>query len=684
MGFEEEFNAYKQTQQQKQAFEYEEAFRAYKKDQAQGGSIRQAPREAPFSVGGLLGGVAVGAATGNPAAAVVGAAGGEAIQQLVEHAVGSPTAPQTTGEAAQRITQEGAAMGIGEGLGRGMIFLADKLGRPLVGHMRPEAVAAEQFFAGKTAEPVLLPAEATDTRILDVLHNVAEYSVLGGGAIKKFKTDRDAFFNQLADDVVGRYGRNMTDIEIGRSVVDSVKRNFETARMPAQMIYNAIERQTAPEYIDVPVKMSVKRTETPVTKQVVKRETVKKQEGTTQVQSEESDLVEEPMLQGLRVKTTFQDIQVGERLEHLKVMTTMQERQISGAKIDLTPMKEELADIAKVAGQAGGLADREMGTTLMSFIQGKPDLVSYPVAKAIRTEVRTLSDALKASPETKNAPAIGKAKLVYQKLTDRIRAGLNEDDPFLADMWDEANRIEAGAQQTFNNKLVRSLIKEADARGGDAPGAIASSVWNASKDSVTPITRVRAAVDASDWQKMQRWMLDDTMTRAMDKGVIQGDKLEKLLFGQEGFGTEALKAGFDQATVTELRVLTNALKVAQAKQAEGTGRILIQMAQGGALMNLGVNILGELGALDYDPELKTYLASGIVVLGPHALAKVMTHPMGIYWLTQGFSTQAKGKEAVALAGRILSAAFPRPDLIQEPSVDPVRPSTMMTPQPLQQ
>lgn len=682
MGFEDDFEAYKQTQQQSGAFRVEEDFRAYKKDMAQGGSIRQAPREAPFSVGGLVGGVAGGMAAG-PAGAVVGAMGGEAVQQLAERAFNADSAPLTTGEAAQRIAQEGAAMGLGEGIGRGAIFLADKFGKPLVGHMKPEAIAAEHFLAGKTSTPMLLPAEGSDTRILDVLHNVAEYSLLGGGAIKRFKADRDGFFGQLADEIVGRYGKPMTDIEIGRAVVDSAKRNFEMSRLPAKMIYNAIERQTAPEYVDVPIKMSVKKTETPVTKEAVSKMNVKRTEGEA-AESTEGMNEEDAKLLGLRVKTTFQDVQVGERLERMKVMTTMQERQISGAKIDLSAMQEELAEMTKISKQAGGLEDRPMGNTLLKFIQDKPAMVSYPVAKAIRTEVRTLGDTLKSAVDTKNAPAIGKAQAIYGKLTDAIRKGLHEDDPFLAQQWDEANRLEVGSQQTFNNKMIRSLAKEADARGGDAPGTVASAVWNAS-DNVTTVSRVRGAVDPGVWQKMQRWNLQDALTRSTENGVIQGKKLEQHLFGPDGIGQEAMVKGYDPATVTELRQLTNAMHVAQQKQSEGTGRVLIQLTQGGALMNVAGNIMGELGVIDYDPELKSYLASGAVLLGPQALSKVMTHPQGIRWLTQGFSTPKAGKESVALAGRILSAAFPRPDNLTEPrQAAPVRPSTQLQPMGVQQ
>lgn len=769
MGFEEEFESYKSAQSQSREFNVEQDFAAYKKDMAQGGSIRQAPREAPFSVGGLVGGVGAGIASGgNPAAAIIGAAGGEAVQQLVERAVGADSAPITTGEAAQRITQEGVAMGVGEGIGRGLVFLMDKLGKPLVGHMRPEMVAAEHFLAGKTDKPVFLPAESTDTRILDVMENVAEYSLLGGGAIKKFKQDRDVFFGQLADEIVGRYGKPMTDIEIGRSVIDATKRNLEMARMPAKLIYNSIERATAPTYVDVPMQMKVTRVEgkprgasapeqtkssgkkslsekdvygdslaeflasqggikdqggeisrlemktKPFKKKLIK-DTGMDLDTAAEMAAEAGYLPErdvnalinaldseargKPLYspanvkpghedalfeQAFETKVSFQNIQVGDRLERLKVMTRMEERQISGAKINLVPMQEELAEISKIAKQAGGLADKEMGTTLLQFIQAKPAFVSYPVAKAIRTEVRTMADTLKSAIETKNAPAIGKANTIYGKLTDAIRTGLKEDDPFLADMWDEANRIESGAQQTFNNKLIRSLVKEADARGGDSPGAIASSVWDASKDNVTPIKRIRAAVDFSDWKKMQRWEIQDAISRSLDNGVVSGKKLEQHWFGPTGVGHEAMTEGFDAATVKEMKEFISVLKIAQERQTEGVGRVLIQLQQGSGGLLLAAEGLSQLGIIDAEFPVSAVAGASAVVLAPWMLSHVMTHPQGIRWLTQGFSTPNKGKESVALASRILSAALPRPSIQDAAPAQPMRPTTRIAPMGVQQ
>lgn len=767
MGFEEEFEAYKSTQSQSREFNVEQDFAAYKKDMAQGGSIRQAPREAPFSFGGVAGGVAAGIASGgNPAAAIIGASTGEAVQQLVERAVGAESAPQTTGEAAQRIAQEGAAMGVGEGIGRGLVFLMDKLGKPLVGHMKPEMVAAEHFLAGKTNKPVFLPAESTDTRILDVMENVAEYSLLGGGAIKKFKQDRDVFFGQLADEIVGRYGKPMTDIEIGRSVVDATKRNLEMARMPAKLIYNSIERATAPTYVDVPIKMKVTKVEgkprggsdesapsqkKPVSEKDVYGDTLAEflaSNGGIKDQGSEISRLEmkakpfkkklikdtgmdldtaaemaaeagyiqdrdintlinaldlesrgkpsyspanakpghedELFEQAFETKVSFQNIQVGDRLERMKVMTRMEERQISGAKINLSSMQEDLAEVSKISRQAGGLADKEMGTTLLQFIQAKPAFVSYPVAKAIRTEVRTMADTLKSAVETKNAPAIGKANTIYGKLTDAIRTGLKEDDPFLADMWDEANRIESGAQQTFNNKLIRSLVKEADARGGDSPGAIASSIWDASKDNVTPIKRIRTAVDFSDWKKMQRWEIQDAISRSLDNGVINGKKLENHWFGPTGIGHQAMTEGFDAATVKELKEFISTLKLAQDRQTEGVGRVLIQLQQGSGGLLLMAEGLSQLGIIDQEFPTSAVAGASAVVLAPWMLSHVMTHPQGIRWLTQGFSTPAKGKESVALASRILSAAIPRPSTQTDQPATTARPTTSIAPMGVQQ
>lgn len=642
----EEFEAYKRQQAESRDFGLQQQFEAYKRELAQGGAIKTAPPEPSVPVGAVVGGVA-GTVAGGPAGGVAGAVAGEAAQQAVEVGLGLPSAPQTGLQSAQRLIQEGI-YGFGAEVLRAPGFLVERAA-PFAGRMTAEGKDAAKFLGGKGApEPQFLPAEVTDSRVLDVLQNVSEYSLLGGGAIKTFRRNRDEFFTQLADQMIDQYGSRASADEAGRAVVDAAKRNLEVAQIPAKMIYRAISAATAPDYVDVPQRMTVKRV-------------------TGQAERE----VTEPT----GAKITYQDVQMGDRLERLKVMTTTQERQVSGAKIDLGSVQEDLAGMSEILKRASGLANREMGTTLLEFINNKPDIVSYPVAQAIRTEVRTLRDVLKNSPEAKNAPAIGKANLIYGKLTEQIRKGLAEDDPFLAQMWDAANKIEAQGHATFNNRIIRSMVKKADEQGQGKPEAIADAVWR--RNNVSVIQKVRAAVDPDDWRKMQSVQMQQVFANALTKdGRLDGHLLEQQLFGPNGLGEQAVEAGFDKHFIGEMKGLVNALKVARQEQSEGTGRMLIQLRQGGAVLALAG------GAMLSDEFSNELLGSaGLVLLGPAVLGRLMTSPGGAQWLTEGLKTPLTNtKRALAIAGHIASILAPRP-LMQPETAEQVPGRAPIVPMP---
>lgn len=575
------------TRSQQAAYADQVARQAIAKDLAAGGSIRQAPVEPNFPVGAVVGGVA-GTFAAGPAGGVAGTIIGEAAQQGLEHLAGDPAAPQSGMEAAKRLTQESVYGLAGEGLARGAVALRG--GGPFASRVTPEAQQAMQTIQGYTgsAHPGLLPAEATDSRVLDVLQNISESSLLGGGAIKRFKEDRAKVFENMADRLVDQFGSRMSADDAGRAVVDAAKGNLEIATMPAKMTYSALETAAA------------------------------------------------------------------------------------DATVNLGEVKQSIQGMLKIAREAGGLEDRAMGKTLLEFINSKPDAVSYPVAKAIRTEIRTLKDSLEKSIENKNAPAIGKARMLYGQLTEKIREGLRDTDPFLADMWDEANQIERQGQADFNNRLIRSLARKASEEGGGRPEAIARELFKA--NNVTAIERVRKAVDPSTWEQMQSVAMQDLMAKAVKKetGMLDGVKLEDAAFGRGGLGPKAMAAAFDPQQIASLKGLTNALKVAQEKSGEGTGRVLIQLAQGGALLDVAGN---ELGLIDTPTE----TGSAAILLTPAVLGKLMTNPTTARWLIRGFNTSADAKEAAVLGGRILSAAFPRLNIRDEPPSAPVLPPRTRTP-----
>lgn len=695
---EQEFSAYLDTERLKREFAESTAFKQYQADVAGGGAIRQGPAPVNPPIGATVGGVA-GMLAGGPVGGVAGSLLGEAGQQLTERVLGSPAAPQTSLEAAKRLTQEAALGAVGEGVGRGLAKLGTRAAAPFAASIQPEAEAAMRFLEPRTRLP-LLPAEATSSRILDILENVSESSLLGGGAIKAFKEKRYAeVFDKIAKEMVDDLGPRLKPDEVGRAVIDTISRNKELATIPAKMQYEAIERAAAPDYFDAISRMKVQRMDVPierevianvrvtpeieeVTKEAMKRMKVK--ETNTPVRStdklvgfdDEGDRIMERVesggklthikirttrqdvpvgdeLRGLNVKTTFQNIQVGEQLQHLKVMVATQEQQISGARIDLTSLKDTIAGAVQVAKQAGGLSDREMGNTLLKFIAEKPDMVSYPVAKQLRTEIRTLRDVLQKTPETKNAPAIGKANKVYDELTQSIRRGLGEYDSFLAQQWDEANLVERGANLQFANKITQKLVTKADERNDGSIEAIGEKIFSGG---LSTIRKAKNAIaDESTWNTVLSGNLSDVLQRSINPETkqIQAKELNRLLFGPDGIGQQAMVTAYGPERTQRYRNFINALEQTQKKQGEGTGRILIQLAQGGALLNVAGNVTGLVDT-GFEAE------SGAIILGPPVLARLMTNPQTARWLIQGFSAPANTATSMALAGRLLQAAFPRP------------------------
>lgn len=659
MGLEEDFKTDQETRNQSKQYQLEQDFRAYLQDKAQGGSIRQAPLgeagKENFPVGATVGGIGgalAGAVVGGPVGAVagagVGAAGGQFIQGRVEQATGNRLAPQTKEEELYRAAREAAWNSGMEGLGQLGGFLVPKIRSlaPFAPAVTPEAKAAMKFIHERGGpEYSLLPAEMTSNRFLDIMQNISEHSLFGGGAIQTFKQNRDAFNAQLAQGLVARYGPAMDADAIGRAVVDSARYNLEAAKFPAKMIYEAIESAAAPQYAKAPKNITVEK----MTKPKMGKEAI-----------EVPSTLYEPSGQ-LATKTIYQDIQVGEKLQQLKVMVTEQETQIGGARIDLRSIKDDIAGMSKTAETAGGLADTGMGNTLLSFMNKKPDMVSYPVAKAMRTEIRTYRDQLVNNPETKNAPGIAKANSIYQKLSDQIRHGLAEDDPFLATMWDEANLIEAGANQQFNTKMIRELVKLAEVRGANAPEAIVEKVWRA--DRPTQIKVVRNAVNSTTWQKFQAIELEQLMKDSFVENVPNGKKMDAAFFGKGGLGEDALQAGFDPGFVNEMKEFVKTLKTQEAKAPDNTGRIWIQLAQATAgFQAIGATMMA-VGITSEEYGGKGLTGSGAAVLfAPAVLAQLMTRPGAIRWLTEGMSTSPGTKKwimATTQLGKLLQAGIPR-------------------------
>jgi hypothetical protein len=500
--------------------------------------------------------------------------------------------------------------------------------------------------------------------------------------------------------MVADLGPKLAPDDVGRAVVYAVNHNLELEKIPIKMEYNTIEALAAPGYTHVPTRMTVERTDVPSERDVIARMTVNadktpitensiktmKVKETNQpakstdklvgyddagdavyervetdgkllrlkIKTTRQDVQRGERLEGLNVKTEYQTLQVGEQLQRLKVMTATQELQISGARIDLSPLKDELSGALRTAKEAGGLENKAMGTTMLSFLAEKPDMVSYPVAKQIRTELRTMRDGLAASPETKNAPAIALAEKAYASMTKRIVAGLNDFDPTLGARFEDVSFREAGRQGQFNSDIVRALVKDADTPGSGKPEAIVDQVFQ--HNNVTTINNLKNAVDAPTWDKMLSWHWRDVYAKSDGNGAA----MREAFFGaKSGLGEKEMVQAYGAERVGLYKQVINAMETGQKQTTDKTGTIFIQLKQPGAVMQLSGAALAGIGLIQDEVDISTTALGAAIVLSPPVLARLMTNPTSIKWILQGMKIPAGTREATALTTRILPIAFPR-------------------------
>jgi hypothetical protein len=541
--------------------------------------------------------------------------------------MGVQDTPQTMGETLKSAGQEGLIGAASEGGGRAVIAVGARILAPFARSMTPEAVKADAFLKPMMKQP-LLPSEATSSRAMDVIENIAESSLVGGGAIKTFKDKRAEVFESIADDIVASYGRKLEPDELGEALMHVIAKNKKAAQAPAKILYNTVEDMVKP------VKQTV-----------------------TVMEDSSSGLLD----------TGGKPLQV----------QVQKEIEVGGAQVSTQSLKLMTKPLAKIASEINRIEGGTAGDDLVSSIQEMKGTIPFAAAKSLRS--RLIASADQMHIDNKNAPAIGVTRRLVKALDGEMEKGLERFDPSTRDMWREANRIYREGESTFNNRLIRGLVKKGMEEFGDNPEAIAKTIFQPGR--ITSIARIREAVDAPTWKQLQSYAVQDLFKKSSLDGVVTGKKLEAAMFGRTGYGEQMMHAVFDPGQVDRLKAFTNALRVGQEKQSEGTGRMLIQLTQGGA----AINLLSEMSGLS-DTGFTT--ESGVILLAPAIMSQLLTHAPTANWLIRGVQMPAHAPQAGAVAAHLLSVAFPRPLARMAPDTAERRtrtsPQTSLHPMPMQE
>lgn len=528
-----------------------------------------------------------------------GSAVGEVAQQAVETFLELDTAPKTAKEALTNIAQETALGTAGDVAGRLIVGGVAKLAAPFRSALNPEGVkAAETIEASSSLRPGLTPAEQTNSHVLDTAQQITEGSIMGGGFLKIFKENQAKALESMADQVIDQFGKRSSPEDLGDYFIAVVEGKLNLGRAPARIIYNTIDERVAQKTVEVPV-----------------------------VDFIPTGLFDE----------------AGNQVNRQVTRTVQQE--VGGAKVNMKPLRALVGKEGKNLDILKGFQAESSGKTVKDFIEGLSGEITYGEARAVSTGLREFQERLLKSPETKNAKAIRFAGKVMKQLDKQLEQSLREFDPELVDMAKAADKIWRDTSLTYNNRTIRRLANLGRMEHGDAPERIAKRIF--APGNVTAIKRVKAAVTPKAWMRLQSFAVRQMMKTATDTdGVMKGKSFLAELTSKRGMGEEMFEEVFDKTQRQALEDFGQAAKVAQAKQV-GAGRIM-SLAQGGAILQI----------MSEGPELFPGQPE-MVILGPAAVAFMLTNPRSARWLTQGFDIPANSAQGAALAGRILQALNPR-------------------------
>lgn len=207
--------------------------------------------ETPQVAGGIAGGLAAGAVLttgGGPltlgavavtaAGVYFGAAAGEAMKQIGQHLSGSPAAPKTSLEAAKRIGKAGAEEGFWETIGGLGIKGFQKIIAPFDGTMKEGAEEVIDYFKGKIDPIVLKPSESNESRVLGLVHNVTDSSLLKTKAVSQYEGNRAKFFDDFADSMIDQYGERAGAEDLGNLLVTSLDESKGIHNGVSKVVYN--------------------------------------------------------------------------------------------------------------------------------------------------------------------------------------------------------------------------------------------------------------------------------------------------------------------------------------------------------------------------------------------------------------------------------------------------------------
>ena len=528
-------------------------------------SIGQDPESSlGATVGGIVGGVAgTVAGRGSPAGSAFGSGAGafvgDQIDQGIRRFLDLPT-QDTFLESVGKSGKEGAFFTGADLAGQGVIKGIEKGAGRIKSKITPAKADAANFLETEVGlKPPLSLGQLTESRPIDLLENVSEVSLIGGGTIIKLKTGQKEGTVEFAKQFANSITREVKNPDqLGDLVMAVIRGKAKPAQEASKVLFNTVFGKTR----------NIKRT------------------------------IKTPG------KTEKVDI------------------------LDMRPMKEWVnnvlgRDIKNLKG-----INQVTGKNIINKITQQPDFISLSEANQLRTALRKLGEGQPLVPKSASANRIGNT--ANAKLLAEMRKTLQQFAPQEVALFDKARKLSFEGSKPFRDKFIKQLLTAGDEKFGNAPATIAKKIF--AKNNGRNIEKLKTFIDDETFTILKGHLWRDILERSTNKdtGEIIGTKLHTTLFSESGLGASTLNATFNKQELTTMRSLANALKEVERREGESIGKMAIQFAQAGAVLQLAT---GDRGVSGGDK------AAVAILVGPSLIAKAFTNPRFIKLVIKGQTTK---------------------------------------------
>jgi len=566
--------------------------------------MRDLGRKVPAALGATAMVAAAGTGVGLlPAVglAALGGAGGEAWRQNAERLSDDPVdVAATPGEAVKDLAAAGGEQAAYELAPRVLIKGIGKALAPFKDKLTEGAVAVGKKL--KEAGSSLTATQMTDSRTLDLVDSMARGSFFGSGTMLVKEAEQAGALKKMGEKVSKNFSdelsTRMSDNEAGELFVDTVKQGRTAFKAAAEKMYRTVDG-----LVDEAVTKSGKL--------------VSKSKGT---------------------------------FKQAAVATTALKNRAN----ELAAEFKRVADVGKTDA-AGGLIKQ---------VQKLSDRIGFGDAQLLR------SNLLAMGRDLDNFGADSKAKAIVSDMaattTRMIEEAAGSLPPNALKAWKEANKFYRFGTKYFDNDFITKL-----ALSGKVPWErVGEKVF--ATGNVEQVVNARRSLRVAEqmqkkagnvafnfkdaWRGMQSGFYENqVLLPATKDGVVNGEALLRRINDPKLGRT--MKAAFTSEQLAAVKDFAQTAKFVQKKTESGAGMVM-QMAQGGALINLAALPFVAMTGGDVAQVASKAMAGtgGAVFIAPRVMAEMLTNPKTIKWLTEGIKLPAGTEIGTTTGARIIAAA----------------------------